>query len=482
MSVSAAKTIRGDFQTPPALAARVCELLAARGVCPSVVLEPTCGTGAFLRAGVATWGAAPAYFGFDIEPEYVTVARANLPPDVRVSTRDFFAFDWDDLVRGLPEGRLLFLGNPPWVTNAGLGVLGGDNLPQKTNSRLFTGLEAKTGKSNFDISEWMILRLIDAGLAAGRVFDVAMLCKTGTARKILEGAWRHGLPVTDAALYRIDAGQWFGAAVEASLFFATFGAKKIARGDPSASPSGGAECQARCYTELRATASQSVIGYAGGSLIADYDAYEAIRHLQGGGTYRWRSGVKHDLANVCELRRGNDGTLRNGFGDVVDIEDERVFPLLKCTDVFHGTEPTERCVLLSQLTAGENTDGLRERLPRTWAYLTRYADLFAARKSSIYKKQHAFALFGIGEYTLAPYKVAVSGLHKDVRFRLVGPWDGKPVVFDDTCYFVGRHTEAEAQTLLSRCESDEARQSIKAYLFADAKRPVTAELLHRLPL
>jgi hypothetical protein len=48
------------------------------------------------------------------------------------------------------------------VTSAQLGVLGASNGPDRQNARGLRGLDAVTGKSNFDVSEWMIVRLLDA--------------------------------------------------------------------------------------------------------------------------------------------------------------------------------------------------------------------------------------------------------------------------------------------------------------------------------
>jgi hypothetical protein len=42
----------GDFQTPLDLAKDICALLARQGLEPKVVIEPTCGTGAFLVAAI----------------------------------------------------------------------------------------------------------------------------------------------------------------------------------------------------------------------------------------------------------------------------------------------------------------------------------------------------------------------------------------------------------------------------------------------
>ena len=45
-----------------------------------------------------------------------------------------------------------------------------------------------------------------------------------------------------------------------------------------------------------------------------------------------------------------------------------------------------------------------------WSYLQAHGARFARRKSSIYHGQPPFALFGIGPYSFAPFKVAILNL------------------------------------------------------------------------
>ena len=78
---------------------------------------------------------------------------------------------------GLPSEPIVILGNPPWVTASALGALGSDNLPEKSNFQNRKRLDALTGKSHFDVAEWMLLKLIEAG--HGKNVTVAMLIKTG---------------------------------------------------------------------------------------------------------------------------------------------------------------------------------------------------------------------------------------------------------------------------------------------------------------
>ena len=72
-----AKIEFGDFQTPAALAKEICGLLRRQRVVPEFVLEPTCGTGAFLVAAAETFPCA-ALRGCDINPDYVQQAAAEL--------------------------------------------------------------------------------------------------------------------------------------------------------------------------------------------------------------------------------------------------------------------------------------------------------------------------------------------------------------------------------------------------------------------
>ena len=122
------------------------------------------------------------FYGFEINPEYVAHASSQLSKlDITVQCEDFFTKDWRAFFKSAQK-PILVIGNPPWVTNAALGAIGSSNLPKKSNFQGHTGFSAKTGKANFDISEWMLIKLVEAlnGLPA----TIAMLCKTATARKV----------------------------------------------------------------------------------------------------------------------------------------------------------------------------------------------------------------------------------------------------------------------------------------------------------
>ena len=100
----------------------------------------------------------------------------------------------------------------------------------------------------------------------------------------------------------------------------------------------------------------------------------------------------------------------------------------------------------------------------------------------VYRGRPAFAQFGVGAYSFCPHKVAVSGLHWPPRFRVLTPVDNRPVILDDTCYFVPCIDGASADALGQWLARPEVEASLEAFTDRDAKRPVTKRLLSRLRL
>lgn len=454
----------GDWQTPIGLARRVAALVTELYGQPRCVIEPTCGIGTFLEAGRSEWGDRTRYQGYEVDHGYVVQAREKLAPHgIEVHHRDFFGEDWSANIAGMRTGRVLIMGNPPWVTNSTLGQIGSNNLPRKSNFQGMRGFDARTGKANFDIAEWMLIQLIDALPEGGAM---AMLCKTMTARKVLKHFWRTDNARSGARLFHIDAQAEFGVAVDACLFFIT--------GDPDRSRT------ATMYTDLDLRSASGRFGFVSGDLVSDIDAFERNTDLEGGcSSYIWRSGMKHDAAKVMEFtREGN--MLINGFGEQVDIEGDRVYPLLKSSDLGNGRGQVRKAVLVTQRHTGEDTAGMVHAAPRTWAYLLKHAPTLDGRRSSIYAGRPRFSVFGIGPYSFAPWKVAISGLYKKTAFMAIPPYAGKPVMVDDTCYSIACRTREEAVFLMELLNSAPAQEFLRSLIFFDAKRPITIEVLRRL--
>lgn len=458
----------GDFQTPPELSRAILQLIGRTGLRPDCVLEPTCGQGAFLVAAAEQFPRA-GLFGLEINAAHLAIAEARLGPlgrNIRLEHGDFFTTDWQPLLDACP-GQWLIVGNPPWVTNAELGLLQSENLPTKTNFQGLSGFDALTGKSNFDISEWMLLRYLD--WLEHRGGSLAVLVKTAVARKILAQAWKRRYPLTSAAIYKIDAMQHFGAAVDACLFVCSVNAVPD-------------DYECRIFEDLSEDADSRTMGYRDGFLVHDLNRYASTRDLIGPDEhYVWRSGVKHDCSSVMEFRVEGH-SLANGLREVVTLERDYLYPMMKSSDVNREARPGRKFMLVPQRSIGEDTLNIRNSAPQTWAYLKDHANALDGRSSSIYRNRPQFSVFGVGDYTFAPWKVAISGFYKSLRFSIVGPWDGKPVVFDDTVYFLPAQSEAEATFLAALMNSAPAQAFLGSMVFWENKRPITVDLLRRLSL
>ncbi|MCC7439823.1 MAG: SAM-dependent DNA methyltransferase [Armatimonadetes bacterium] len=447
----------------------VCRVVASTGFQPASILEPTCGVGGFLQAASQQFPATEVLKGFDINAGYVQSAQQVMQKvafagTVTVEQGDYFAMDWQPILAVLPS-PLLIIGNPPWVTTAGLGAIGSKNAPQKANTDALRGIDAITGSSNFDISEWMLRQQIRWLVQRGGM--IAVLCKTSVARKVLMNSWEDSIPVALARMYRIDAQRYFGAAVDACLFILHVATS--------------ASCQ-ECaeYASVDTLTPARVFGLRNGRLIADVRMHNQWGHLAEEGLSGWRSGVKHDCSQVFELRSDGDAVI-NGANQIVKVEPSVLFPMMKSSDLAGGRSPS-RYLLLTQRSIGDAPERLCRQAPLAWKYLLENGELLDQRRSSIYKNRPRFSMFGIGPYSFAPWKVAISGLYKRLTFSIVPPFNNQPVLFDDTCYFFPCRSQQEGELLLQLLNSRAAQEFFLSHIFWDTKRPITAGLLNRLSL
>lgn len=469
-SIQKTKVEYGDFQTPIELAERVCQRLVALGVNPNIVIEPTCGVGNFISAASGLFHSATKVIGVEINQQYIDKSRENkqLLKDQRIDLQqaDFFQVDWSAWIDQL-EGNILVLGNFPWVTSSQQGSIEGKNLPEKSNFQNYSGLDAITGKSNFDISEWMLIQAVQ--WLQGRDANLAMLCKVSVARKLLNYLQSQRLNLAHCSTYKIDAKKYFDADVEACLLYCKFD-----------QTSHNYCCDvfdslesAICYR----------IGYRNNRLVRDVNTFEKLsRFYVSNSETKWRSGIKHDCSSIMEFRKSGNVYV-NRIGEAVEVEDTYLFPLLKGSDVAQGRiKTTDRYALVTQRFVGESTDYLRDIAPKTWRYLESHAKYFDSRKSKIYRNNPRFSIFGVGKYTFAPWKIAICGLYKKLDFKLIGQILGKPVVFDDTVYFLSFEDQKTALETYGLLTSASVVDFYSSLIFWDEKRPIKSSILSCLDL
>jgi hypothetical protein len=461
----------GDFQTPPELVARVLECLSATGRRWERVLEPTCGTGNFIRGLIESAAPPEEVIGIELQGAHLArarlIARSSASTRVEIRRASLFELDLRRDLRWRSNGPLLVIGNPPWVTNSQLGAMDSRNIPAKSNLKRLSGIDALTGSSNFDLAEFIWLKLIRELQDQRPAF--ALLCKTSVARNVLQFAHDRSIPVASSWIRRLDARKHFKASVDACLFYLEIG-------------EGGTEYETAVFSDIEATQPERVLGFAAGRMVSDLGRYREAASIDGACQFVWRQGIKHDAARVMELRPEGE-RLINGLGEAVDVEPEYVYYLIKSSDLKAEPRILPRFrVLVTQRRTGEDTRSLESEAPKLWSYLARHLPRFERRKSSVYRNRPPFAMFGIGSYSFSRFKVAVSGLHKEPRFRLVPPIGGRPVMLDDTCYFIACDSARQAALLAALLNHPTAEGFLHCAMFVDSKRPVTKALLKRIDL
>lgn len=467
----------GDFQTPDELARYTVELLREKhGISPDLIIEPTCGKGAFLRASLSEFD-SPKIIGFDINEGYVESAKKSLSKypnseNATVYLEDFFGMDWDSFLSN-SEGYILVIGNPPWVTSSELSILNSKNLPSKSNFQNRRGIEAITGSGNFDISEWMLLK--HAEWLTKREGTIALLCKYSVARKVFRQVRRKLGNRFSASIYLIDARAFFGASVKACLFV-------LSTNLDASNVDASSDCIV--YKDLKSNQILNLIGERDGLILKDIAKYEKWKHLLGQDLrYTWRSGIKHDCSKVMELEQVGDGLFQNGIRQQYPLEKKYLYPLLKSSDIGNGRiSDCRKFVLVTQKSVGDDTSIIKDRAPNTWQYLLEHDPLLKNRKSKIYKNKPPYSIFGIGQYSFKKWKIAISGLYKKLNFWLIKPIDDKPVMLDDTVNFLSFDTEEEAELILSLITSEPSLEFFESMIFWDEKRPITIDILRRLSL
>lgn len=456
------KRAYGDYQTPEDFSLDVCHYLKNnRKVNPSIIIEPTCGVGSFVKSSLIF--EASEIIGIEINPKYCEICKETIDDSrVHILNADFFSFDFKSIIN--KKENILIVGNPPWVNNSTLSSLNSDNLPTKINFKGFKGMDAITGASNFDICEYIILRLIAS--LHGTNTTIAMLCKTSVARNVFAEMKRTHTDFSVCDIFEFNANKVFGINANACLLIIELSEKDMS-----------AEI-CNVYSFNNPEEIKNSFGYIDGKFYSD--TIKDVDDFSGSCCFEWRQGVKHDCSKVMELTfQGTE--LINGLGEIVDIEDEYVFPLIK-SSMFKSPiiEKLSKYVLVTQRKIREDTSHIKVDAPKTWDYLMEHKEFFLNRKSSIYKDAPDFSMFGIGDYSYAHYKVGVSGFYKKPLFSVLGSDNDKPVMTDDTSYFISFPTYDTAYTAMLILNSERVQKFLLTIAFLDAKRPFTKKVLERI--
>ena len=464
----------GDFQTNNTLAFQVVEYAFKKNEEIEFVLEPTCGKGNFLITCISRFKKLKKVVGVEIYKPYVWktkfgilthyLANSNsLKPEIDIIHGNAFEFDYSALAKSTKHLKTLVIGNPPWVTNSELGSINSKNLPNKSNFKKHRGLDAITGKGNFDIGEYISYTMLKCFDKHNGLF--AFLIKNSVVKNLIHDQKRNRFRIGNSEKLNIDSKKEFNVSVNACLLLAHLNSEP------------GQTCK---ESDFYSRELDTTFGWYNDKFVNSIDDYNKSSIIDGVSIFTWRSGVKHDCSKVMELKQVN-GHFINGLGTEIKLENDLIFGLLKSSDLKEErTNRFRKLTIITQSKIGQDTGYIKEKYPLTYNYLNNHKAFFEKRKSSIYKGKPNFSIFGIGDYSFADYKVAISGLYKSTHFTLVTPNDTKPIMLDDTCYFIGFDNLKMAQIAHFIVNSDFVQKFLKSIIFSDSKRSINKDTLMRI--
>jgi len=471
------KSEYGDYQTNKGLSDNICRLLKSKKISPRIIFEPTFGKGNFIISTLKIFDDIEKIYGVEIYKPYIQITKFKILnyfiqnpseniPKIKLFHANIFDFDTKKHIKVNKNDSFLILGNPPWVTNSELSGMNSKNLPRKVNFKNHKGLDAMTGKGNFDIAEFITNSLFDK--FADKTGDFAFLVKNSVIKNVLQRQITNNYKITNLEKYIIDAKKEFNVSVNASLFYCKLNSKsdKLC-------------AEFDFYTKEKF----KTFGWINNKFVSNTDTYQKHANFDGICQYEWRQGLKHDLTKVMEIEKV-DNFYKNKFNEKFELENELVYGILKSSDLKGGTiNKIRKYTIVTQKKIGQDTSSIKNDYPKIYNYLQSKLDLFNQRKSSIYKGKPAFSIFGIGNYSFKPYKIAISGLYKKLNFTLIKPDENeKPIMLDDTCYFIGFDDQTEAEIIFEVLKSEEIKEFLSSLIFNDAKRSVTKDLLMRIDI
>ncbi len=490
----------GEYYTPTWLAEYVLDEAMYRGDPHCRVLDPACGSGAFLAAAIHRIrrhnqrlepqqlcnAVLSTVVGFDLSPLAVISARANylvalgeLAPLVALA--DVPVYRRDSILDLAPDQSAasgpfdLVVGNPPWIA--------WDNLPadyrqatmplwQRYGLFSLSANQARHGGAKKDLSTLLIYAVADRYLAEHGRLAMVVTQTIFQTRGAGDGFRRFRIGVDGPPLKVIrvsdlterrpfDAANWTATLTLDKGTPTTYpvpyirwtrhqGGKSVPRQywaepiDPSRPSSPWFLRPDRLSVDLASLAGAS-----------DYQARLGANTGGASGVY-WLElvGRETGLVRVRNItRRGKQ------FIEPVEevLEPDLIYPLLSWGDIGRfRARPTAHVLLVQDVDSrqGIDEDTLSSEYPRTYAYLIRFRHRLVARAAyRRYQSRASFySMYNVGPYTIAPIKVVwrrmdrrlQAAVVEEVNDRWLGP---RPVIPQETCVLIACSTADEAHYL-----------------------------------
>ncbi len=156
------------------------------------------------------------------------------------------------------------------------------------------------------------------------------------------------------------------------------------------------------------------------------------------------------------------------------IEPDLVFPAVRGADIRRWCATPGIFVLMAQDPEKKQPYAeadMKRRWPRTYGYLTRFKDVLLSRGSKtvrqLAERTAFYAMFGIGPYTVAPYKVVWKRMASDLVAAVISqaktPFGYRLVIPTDTTSLFATDKEDVAHYLCAVLNSTPVREFIRSF-------------------
>ncbi len=204
--------------------------------------------------------------------------------------------------------------------------------------------------------------------------------------------------------------------------------------------------------------------------------------------------LQHHADGTVQVRNLVEAAKRPVPAMIATLEPDLLYPLLCSRDVRRWQATPSAWLLLAQdpqHRRGLDEDRLQSTYPRTYAYLKQFEPVLRARAAfrRYYTRRQAtgvvetgpfYSMFGVGPYSLAPYKVVWHRMRAPIGAAVVGPLDTRPVVPQETHAFVAVEARDEAFYVAGLINSTWFNVAARACSQAGAKSFGSPHLLEHL--
>ncbi|MFB6073923.1 MAG: N-6 DNA methylase [Haloarculaceae archaeon] len=496
----------GDYHTPRGLADLAVDALAIEDAAAERFLDPGCGSGVFLAAcldrvlaaadgppGERIERATAAVRGVDRNPfavrgaalSYVLALAPALAaadePTVAVPVRRADALALDGTGPEMTVEHLV--GNPPWLTWGALPESERAAWRERHVDRLdlfpHEGAAARLGHGNDDLSVSFVQVCLDRYLSRGG--DAAVVLKRdalqGPAGRLLRRGRAGDRPVSVERVHDLAAVSPFRDVAADAAVYAL--AADEAQSFPVATTRWRGAGSFASGEALRATHERErggLVPVEPSDPASSWIREDAERAALGACAHEIRHGLKDDASDVFGLDRG-----------ALDrVDRDLVYPYLKSRHVVKFGLFGHDLRLVPAERAGEDNEAwLRESRPDTYEYLDSHRERLCDRASSWLDSGPFYSVFGLGEYTWAPYKVVWCRLGFKPHFAVVStvadPDLGeRPVVPGDHCMFIACERERVAHFLCALLNAGPYQRALRE--LGSGKASLSKAVVSRLAL